>query len=261
MLLRLQAGDQGVRFGGFGDRGRQHLGGHEYGSSFASGLESGGTQHASCMLSFVEAHGTYEYVCDRHEVVDGAAAAQPKKVTLRPKRIAVEHGFVCAVRKRGKFNASVFEGNFGARPAVVVSRCMTESSALGKQDKECLAEAGADELWVPTRWHAGIYREAAAGLLPPERIIVMPEIVDTDFFSRAAAAAAAAASARAGRSRNKNRNRNRSTNRISRDAAAGKPQGWRTSNPLCSSPCSSGSGGRGGRAAPRVLEGLPRQQQ
>ena len=147
VLLRLRAVDQGVpRFGGFGDLGARGSTSADTSTdpSFASGLESGGTQHASCMLSFVEAHGTYEYVCDRHEVVDGAAAAQPKKVTLRPKRIAVEHGFVCAVRKRGKFNASVFEGNFGARPAVVVSRCMTES-LLGKKDKECLAEAGADE--------------------------------------------------------------------------------------------------------------------
>lgn len=171
-LLRLRAIDQGVpRLGETGSV-----------EGYADG-ETGGVQHSSCMLSYIEEEGAYGYLCDRHMSGEDGAAL-PRKVTLQSKRVAVEHGFACAVRKRGKFNRTVFETNFGSRPDVVVARCMSESSEISAKEKKCLAEAGADELWVPTKWHAEIYRAASVGIMDPERIVVVPEIVDVDFFAR-----------------------------------------------------------------------------
>ena len=48
------------------------------------------------------------------------------------------------------------------------------------------AEA-ADEIWVPTQWHRDLFE--AQGL-PPARLSVVPEFVDTQLFRPRAAAAA-----------------------------------------------------------------------
>ena len=158
----------------------QGQGKYEYGSNTES---LAGTQHNSCMLNYIEEEGQYAYVCDRSED-DKPEQYQPRKVYLGRKRITVEHGHVCTARKRGKLNVTEFEKNYGARPEIMVSRVMTESSEVSAKETKCIVDNGADELWVPTKWHAGIYRRATADFLDPGRVIVMPEIVDVEYFSR-----------------------------------------------------------------------------
>lgn len=82
--------------------------------------------------------------------------------------IAIEHGDPCSMRTW----ASASD-----RPLHVVARAMSEGD-LEPAAAECLRAA--DEVWVPTAWH--VERFAAAGV-PRRSLRVVPEPIDTGFFS------------------------------------------------------------------------------
>lgn len=88
--------------------------------------------------------------------------------------IAIEHGNPCQMR------AFCPAGSAGPgclpRPYHVVARVMSEG-LLPQDQLRCAAAA--DELWVPTSWHARVFESQG---LPPLRMKVLPEFVDTGLF-------------------------------------------------------------------------------
>ena len=81
--------------------------------------------------------------------------------------LAIEHGEPCGMRHWSPHG----------RPWRVIARAMSEGD-LSPSNARCLA--GADEVWVPTQWH--VERFVAAGVRHSS-LFVMPEAVDTTFFS------------------------------------------------------------------------------
>ena len=111
------------------------------------------------------------------ETADAAAyrAAWTNEQSLTPAQtaasLAIEHGEPCGIRQFGV-------GDSSGRPWRVVARAMSEAD-LTADKAQCL-RVRADEVWVPTAWH--VDRFVAAGV-PRSRIRVIPEPVDTEFFS------------------------------------------------------------------------------
>lgn len=81
--------------------------------------------------------------------------------------IAIEHGEPCGMRRFGR----------AGRPLRLISRSMSEGD-LADEAVGCLRSA--DEVWVPTAWHAA--RFTASGV-SAAALHVVPEPVDTEFFS------------------------------------------------------------------------------
>ena len=85
--------------------------------------------------------------------------------------IAIEHAEPCKMRR--------FVGAHSKqRPRYVISRSMSEG-VLNAQEVACANER-ADEIWVPTKYHANIFRQS--GINKP-RLTVIPESVDVSFFN------------------------------------------------------------------------------
>ena len=83
--------------------------------------------------------------------------------------IAIEHGEPCGMRRWPMGSPS--------RPRRVIARAMSEGD-LSPSNAQCLTNA--DEVWVPTQWH--VERFVAAGVRN-EALRILPEAVDTTFFS------------------------------------------------------------------------------
>ena len=96
---------------------------------------------------------------DEHSLTSAQASAA----------LAIEHGEPCGIRQ--------WKPNDKARPWRVVARAMSERDVT-QREQWCLR--GADEVWVPTAWH--LERFASAGV-PRHTLRVIPEPVDTIFFS------------------------------------------------------------------------------
>lgn len=116
--------------------------------------DDGGSSGNCMMAKSKDGSNEYVWVCDRDS---GPAAEAPvKSVALRTERVAIEHGLVCALRKRGFFDDGgttntpgimpgtvdvpensagpvTYEDNYGPRPDVFVARCMSESSEISKK--------------------------------------------------------------------------------------------------------------------------------
>lgn len=71
------------------------------------------------------------------------------------------------------------------RPKFVVGRSMTEALKLPLQ--EAADAANVDQVWVPTTWHRNVYVDAGVEAF---KVVVVPEVVDVDFFDPEAAVAA-----------------------------------------------------------------------
>ena len=78
--------------------------------------------------------------------------------------IVVEHGNPCLMRA------------FTRRPFHVIARVMSEG-ALPADQLRCALTA--DELWVPTRWHAHVFQRQG---VPARMLSVVPEHVDAELF-------------------------------------------------------------------------------
>jgi len=141
--------------------------------------ETAKSEFDSCMLSYDDDAGSYSFVCDQHQWEEEEGVSM-HSVQLQHQRIAIEHGLPCTLRKRSFFNVTEYEALYGARPDVFVARCMTETQLLSDKETGCLQRADPDELWVPTEWHKSVIVEA--GAIAPEKVFVVPEIVDSTFF-------------------------------------------------------------------------------
>jgi hypothetical protein len=84
--------------------------------------------------------------------------------------IVIEHGAPCLARKFSP----------GQRPRYLIARSMSEGT-LPAPDAACLLQRGFDEIWVPTQQHIALYVMAG---LQARRLLVMPEAVATEYFSR-----------------------------------------------------------------------------
>jgi glycosyltransferase involved in cell wall biosynthesis len=98
--------------------------------------------------------------------------------------LTIEHGEPCGIR--------TWPPRHPGRPWRVVARAMSEGD-LSANNARCLA--GVDEVWVPTQWH--VDRFVAAGVRR-DALHVLPETVDTDFFSPEVPEVLAARAARGG---------------------------------------------------------------
>lgn len=95
--------------------------------------------------------------------------------------IVIEHGNPCLMR------------TFARRPFHVIARVMSEG-ALAPDQLQCALAA--DELWVPSDWHVGIFRGQG---IPANMLTVVPEYVDGALFRPRADRADHAASATSAR--------------------------------------------------------------
>mmetsp|Transcript_9859 Transcript_9859/g.32744 ORF Transcript_9859/g.32744 Transcript_9859/m.32744 type:complete len:399 (+) Transcript_9859:108-1304(+) len=109
---------------------------------------------------------------EAHAYLSAQVADHDRTASETAGSIVIEHGNPCLMRQ------------FPLRPLHVVARLMSEGM-LPLDQLRC-AEA-ADEIWVPTQWHRDLFE--AQGL-PPARLSVVPEFVDTQLFRPRAAAAA-----------------------------------------------------------------------
>ena len=119
-----------------------------------AGTELDSGTSGNCMMAKAkDGSNSYTWVCDRDEVEgEGGDASSPlppiKSVVLQSGRVAIEHGLVCGLRKRGFFDDGgyantldqeaaggllTYEEHYGTRPDVFVARCMTESSEISKK--------------------------------------------------------------------------------------------------------------------------------
>lgn len=136
---------------------------------------------------------------DRKLTADEAAAYrrlqrtdEQRSIAATKNSIAIEHGAACLARK---FSAA-------QRPQYVIARVMSEG-VLARNQAACMLSRGFDEYWVPTEYHIDVFKQAG---IPPSKLLVVPEPVDTQFFDprqvppedvqrwRASAAVAAASS-------------------------------------------------------------------
>ena len=83
--------------------------------------------------------------------------------------IAIEHGAACLARKFSALH----------RPRYMIARVMTEG-VLARDQAACMLARNFDEYWVPTKYHVQIFKEAG---IPSDKLLVVPEPVDTDFFN------------------------------------------------------------------------------
>jgi glycosyltransferase involved in cell wall biosynthesis len=91
-----------------------------------------------------------------------------RSIAATKNSIVIEHGAACLARK---FSAA-------HRPRYMIARVMTEG-VLARDQAACMLSRGFDEYWVPTNYHVQIFVEAG---IPPDKLLVVPEPVDTDFF-------------------------------------------------------------------------------
>lgn len=92
-----------------------------------------------------------------------------RSTTATKNSIAIEHGAACLARKFSAAN----------RPRYMIARVMTEG-VLARDQAACMLSRGFDEYWVPTKYHVQIFKEAG---IPPDKLLVVPEPVDTEFFN------------------------------------------------------------------------------
>ena len=124
----------------------------------------------ACPSTFLEKLTVREReTIDRTMVEDDSRSVQDTAMS-----IAVEHGDPCRIRI------------FAERPHALVLRVMSEGK-FPDDDISCISRSRADEIWVPTSFHAKQLRRQLFGANPSRmmktQIHVVPEIVPSDFFS------------------------------------------------------------------------------
>eukprot|EP00040_Diaphanoeca_grandis_P014888 m.75636 g.75636 ORF g.75636 m.75636 type:complete len:489 (-) comp24809_c0_seq2:64-1530(-) len=64
------------------------------------------------------------------------------------------------------------------KPLFSIGRAMTESTLVAPEESEMCTYV--DQVWVPTQWHRDVFTKAHVF---PEKLVVFPEAVDSDFFN------------------------------------------------------------------------------